>query len=372
MTQTFRNLLRIFLVLAAASPVLRAQTLRQEADRAGLLVGAAAAPFLLSQGDYARTLASQFNMVEAENSMKWRATEPERGKFDFSRGDELVAFAEAHHMAVRGHNLLWYIYNPAWLERGHFTPGELREIMRDHIMRVAGHYAGKVFAWDVVNEAFDGHGRVRSSIWYDEPGIGLAGKGTAYIAQAFRWAHEADPKALLFYNDYADEGINAKSDAIYAMVKDFKARGVPIDGVGFQSHLRLGAKGLSSFGKNLARFAALGVQIHITELDCGIPIGPDGKPLHSADLKKQAKIYRRVAEACSKQPACTALQTWGVADKYSWIPHHTHGKRGAALMFDRDYQPKPAFEAVMDIFSRAANDSKIVDERRKLERRQGN
>lgn len=367
MAKGFKKILNVFLVLAAASPGLFAQTLRQEAARAGLLVGAAAAPFLLSQPDYARTLADQFNMVEAENAMKWRATEPERGKFNFGPGDELVKFAEAHDMKVRGHNLLWHIHNPPWLEQGHFTPAQLRQIMREHIMRVVGHFAGKVFAWDVVNEAIDGNGKVRHSIWYDGPGIGLAGKGTAYVEQAFRWAHEADPKALLFYNDYADAGFNAKSDAIYAMVKDFKARGVPIDGVGFQLHLRLGARGLDSFPQNLARFAALGVQIHITELDCGIPIGPDGKPLHEGDLKKQARIYRRVSDACAKQSACTAIQTWGITDKYSWIPHHTHGKLGAALLFNNDYQPKAAFGAVMEALSQAARDNKTVAERLKFD-----
>ncbi len=364
LARLLRGAAKILLTLAAASSLVLAQTLREEATRAGLLVGAAAAPAHFSEADYARTLSSQFNMLEAENAMKWTATEPEGGVFDFKLGDEVVAFAQAHQMAVRGHNLLWYQHNPSWLVNGHFSPDELSAAMQEHIQRVVEHFAGKVFAWDVVNEAFDDQGRVRSSIWYDQPGIGLAGKGTAYIEKAFRWAHQADPKALLFYNDVDAQGVNAKSDAIYAMVKDFKARGVPLDGVGFQAHLRLDGKGLDTFARNLARFAALGLQIHITELDVGIPIGADGKPLHPADSEKQAQIYRRVAEACAAQPACTAFQTWGFTDKYSWIPGFTHGKLGAALIWDGNYQPKPAFRAVLAAFSRAAADSKTVAERK--------
>ena len=123
-----------------------------------------------------------------------------------------------------------------------------------------------MFAWDVVNEAFLENGNVEPSIWYDSPGIGLAGKGTAYVEQSFRWARAADPKALLFYNDYDTEGLNAKSDAVYEMVKDYKKRGVPIDGVGIQAHIiDLDMAGISSFAANLKRLTALGLQVHITE-----------------------------------------------------------------------------------------------------------
>ena len=327
----------------------RQQTLRDAADRIGLLVGAAVDPRHFSEPEYAETLAREFNMVEPENAMKWPQTEPAQGRFDFGPGDAVVSFAEAHQMKVRGHNLLWYEHNPKWLENGHFTPAELHDIMQRHITTVAGHFAGKVFAWDVVNEAFDSNGELRHSIWFDQPGIGLADKGTAYIEQAFRWAHEADPKALLFYNDYAAEGINAKSDAIYAMAKDLKRRGVPIDGVGLQMHLSLDdvAK-LSSLDANISRLAALGLQVHITELDVGLPITANGQLRDPRDARRQADLYALVARACVESPACTAFQTWGFTDKYSWIPGFTHGARGAALLFDAEYQPKPAFDAVLD------------------------
>src|SRR5207302_9312074 len=142
-------------------------------------------------------------------------------------------------MKVRGHTLVWGWTNPPWLTSQTFTVEQLAHILHEHITRVAGHYRGKVFAWDVVNEGFDEHGKVKPSIWYDQPGIGFAGKGTAYIEQTFRWAHAADPDALLFYNDGGAETVNEKSDAIYAMVRDFKRRGVPIDGVGDRKSTRL-------------------------------------------------------------------------------------------------------------------------------------
>jgi endo-1,4-beta-xylanase len=364
--RTIMTLAGLATVTAAAVPANQEPSLREAAGRIGLLVGAAVDPTRLAEADYAETLAREFNMVEPENVMKWRNTEPARGQFDFEPGDQVVAFAQAHQMKVRGHNLLWAVRNPAWLAQGQFTPPELREIMHQHIARVAGHYARKVFAWDVVNEAFDAHGGLSHSIWFDRPGIGLAREGTAYIEQAFRWAREADPAALLFYNDYAAEGMNAKSDAIYAMVKDFKRRGVPIDGVGLQMHLSLqDAARVSSLDANINRLAALGVQVHITEMDVGLPLesgeasGQSSNPASTsgsnsafdpASAQQQADLYGRVAGVCASNPGCTAFQTWGFTDRYSWIPAFTRGKRGAGLLFDADYKPKLCYDAVLKAF----------------------
>ena len=200
----------------------------------------------------------------------------------------------------------------------------------------------------MANEAFDEGkrtGELRSTIWYDAPGIGYAQKGPAYLAQCFRWAHEADPQALLFYNEAEAEPLNRKSDAIYAMVHDFKRQGVPIDGVGMQLHIGAELPDIASISANIARFTALGVQVHITEMDVSLPVDPDGNAVNS-DLQQQASIYRQVAEACLAHPGCTAIQTWGFTDKYSWIGSHSKKTRGAALPFDRNYQPKPAYEAL--------------------------
>jgi endo-1,4-beta-xylanase len=326
-----------------------AQSLRDYADRIGILIGAAVNPSKLTEEAYAATLAREFNMVEPENAMKWRAIRPDQKTFNFKPGDQVVTFAQAHRMKVRGHCLLWQKYNPAWLMNGHFTSEQLSDLLREHISIVMKHYAGQVFAWDVVNEAFDANGGFEHSIWYDSPGIGMAGKGTAYLEQAFRWARVADPKALLFYNDYDAEGLNAKSDAIYAMVKDFKRRGVPIDGVGLQAHIfNLSTKEISSISDNIARLTALGLAVHITEMDAALPTDRNGNLVNDSDLTKQAEIYRFVAKACLRQRGCNAFQTWGFTDKYSWIPIYTKGTKGKALLFDENYAPKPVYNALRD------------------------
>lgn len=348
MSKSLRPVLALAL-LCAAGVCGFAQTMRRRADAAGVLVGAAVDPRRFGEAAYASTLAREFNMVEPENVLKWGTLRPDRNTFDFRAGDSVVRFARAHGMKVRGHCLLWSEYNPAWLSKGEHTPEELSAILREHVFRVMRHYSGEVFAWDVVNESFLADGSVESSVWYDSPGIGLKGKGTSYIEQAFRWAREADPKALLFYNDYDTEGVNPKSDAVYEMLKDFRARGVPVDGVGIQAHIMdLENRDIETFAANLERLAALGLQIHVTEMDVGLPVDARGGLRNPEDLKRQAEIYRAIAEGCFRQPKCTAFQTWGFTDKYSWIPGWTKGEKGAPLLFDEAYAPKPAYESVVD------------------------
>jgi endo-1,4-beta-xylanase len=343
------------LLLAAGTGKIFAQSLRDVADKRQILVGAAVNPRLFAEAVYASTLAREFNMVEAENVMKWGAIRPGQDKFNFGPGDEVVAFAQAHQMRVRGHCLLWSEHNPAWLSQGSFTPEQLSKLLREHITTVMKHYSGRVFAWDVVNESFLANGKIEPSIWYDGPGFGFAGKGTAYIEQALRWARAADPKALLFYNDYDTEGLNPKSDAVYAMVKDFKKRGVPIDGVGIQAHIfNFDMKKISSLSANLARLTALGVQVHITEMDVALPLDANGVLSNPGDLARQADIYRFVATACAQEPGCTAFQTWGFTDKYSWIPNYTKRAKGKALLFDQDYAPKPAYDALRKVLGQRA------------------
>jgi endo-1,4-beta-xylanase len=326
-----------------------AQSLRQAADDDGLLIGTAVRPSQLTESAYASTLAREYNMVEAEDAMKWWVLRPDRATYDFRLGDEVVHFAQAHQIKVRGHCLVWGRSNPDWLAQGHFAAPDLSQLLHDHITRVMKHYEDQVFAWDVVNEALDENGNVRDSLWYNQPGIGFSEKGTAYIEQVFRWAHEADPHALLFYNDAEGEELNRKSDAIYVMVKDFKRRGVPIDGVGLQLHiptLDAGAPALAAnISANIARLTALGVQVHITELDVSVPLDSDGRA-RADDLIRQAEVYRSIVRACLNNPGCTAIQTWGFTDKYSWIGSHSHGTRGQALPFDRAYQPKSAYGAL--------------------------
>jgi endo-1,4-beta-xylanase len=334
-----------FLALAVATA--HAQTLRDSAGRSGMLVGTAVRPQQLSEPLYAATLAREFNMIEPEDVMKWETIHPAPETYDFSQGDRLVAFAISHRMKVRGHTLTWHQQNPRWLNDQERTSEQLARILEQHIKTVVGHYRGKVFAWDVVNEAFDETTpvKLRSTIWYDQPGIGRAGKGSAYIEDCFRWAHAAGPDALLFYNDVEAEWMNPKSDAIYAMVRDFRRRGVPIDGVGFQMHLGNLHPDVASISENIGRFTALGVQVQITEMDVALPVDSDGNA-RPADLQLQADVYRQIALACLAHAGCTAIQTWGFTDKYSWIGSHSRHTQGAALLFDREYRPKPAYDAL--------------------------
>jgi endo-1,4-beta-xylanase len=334
-------------ILAASSP----QTLREAANSAGILIGTAVRPGLFPEAAYSATLGREFNMIEAEDAMKWWTIRRNAGTFDFGAGDAVVRFAQTHGMKVRGHCLVWDHQNPEWLAQSHLPPEQLAHLMHDHITSVMKHYAGQVFAWDVVNEALDENGHFKDSIWYNQPGIGMAEKGSAYVEQAFRWAHEVDPDALLFYNDNGGEGLNGKSDAIYAMVKDFKHRGVPIDGVGLQMHISKLDFDTEAVARNIARLAALGVQVHITELDVSLPLDANSE-VTKEDLVHQAEVYRGVVLACLKNPGCTAIQTWGFTDKWSWIGSHSHGMRGAALPFDRSYKPKAAYQAMLDEISK--------------------
>src|SRR5450759_3187678 len=368
----------VFVLAAAAfcagfGAGVREQSLREAAQASGLLIGTAVRPAQLSEAAYASTLAREFNMLEPEDALKWEVVHPDRQSFDFSQADQIVDFATRHGMKVRGHTLVWHQQNPKWLTEGKYPSGELAEILEQHIKTVVGHYRGKVFAWDVVNEAFDElqPGKLRSTIWRDQRGIGeaenevasryepqassnrarskLEARGSqqsySHIERCFRWAHEADPQALLFYNEAEAEIMNPKSDAIYAMVRDFRQRGVPIDGVGFQMHIANLHADVASISANINRFTALGVQVHITEMDVALPVDPNGNP-RPEDLQRQADIYREIAGACLAHPGCTAVQTWGFTDKYSWIGSHSKHTQGAALLFDRKYQAKPAYDAL--------------------------
>jgi endo-1,4-beta-xylanase len=356
----------------------REQSLREAAQASGMLIGTAVRPAQLSEVAYASTLAREFNMLEPEDVLKWEVVHPEGEFFDFSQGDQIVDFAVRHGMKVRGHTLVWHQQNPKWLTEGKYASSELALILEKHIKAVVGHYRGKIFAWDVVNEAFDElqPGKLRSTIWRDQPGIGLAGNEVAssheprawsaparsklearspkrsysYIERCFRWTHEADPQALLFYNEAGAEVVNPKSDAIYAMVRDFRQRGVPIDGVGLQMHIEKLRADVASVSANIKRFTALGVQVHITEMDVALPVDANGSP-RPDDLQRQADIYREVATACLSHPGCTAIQTWGFTDKYSWIGWHSKKTQGAALPFDRNYGAKPAYDALRDMLA---------------------
>ncbi len=319
-------------------------TLGQAAAHHNIRVGAAADSPYLSDNNYAAILGSEFSQLQAENEMKFSIIHPLSNGYHFSGGDALTSFAQAHNRAVRGDTLVWHNQVPSWVTNGNYNSMPLATILQDHITTVMGHYAGKVYAWDVVNEAFNSDGSMRSTIWYDQPGIGFAFMGTKYIEQTLTWAHAADANALLFYNDYGAETMNAKSDAIYAMAQDFKSRNVPLDGIGFQLHIDLSfddPNTLASVASNMQRFAALGLIFHITESDIRL------SDSSAASFNAQAKLYGEIATLCVQQPACKLFHTWGLTDKYSWIPSF-FPREGWALLWDANYQKKLAYNSVLN------------------------
>jgi endo-1,4-beta-xylanase len=324
------------------------QPLRDLGARRGVRMGTAVDPsYFTTESTYAATLAREYDQAEPENDMKFGPIHPGPATYSFTRADAIVKFSGDRAMAVRGHTLVWYQQNPAWLTG--LSPKDLSDALADHIHTVVGRYAGKVYAWDVVNEAFNDDGTLRSTIWSNAPGIGLT--GTAYIEQAFRWAHEADPQGKLFYNDYNAEGVNTKSDAIYRMAQDFVARGVPLRGIGLQMHLTAGGFSKTSVDANLKRLTDLGLEVQITELDVRLPVDSTGTA-SAANLTTQAQIYHDVVELCLKYPKCTAVQTWGFTDRHSWIPGTFPGM-GAGLPFDSSYQSKPAYDAMASVLQTA-------------------
>ncbi|GAB3406726.1 endo-1,4-beta-xylanase [Flindersiella endophytica] len=307
----------------AAGPATAASTLGAAAAQSGRYFGAAIAQGHLGDGQYVNTWTTEFNGVTPENEMKWDATEPNRGQFSFGAADQIVSQARSRGMTIRGHTLVWHAQYPGWV--GNLSGSDLRSAMVNHINGVAGHWRGQIYAWDVVNEAFEENGSRRQSIFQQRI-------GNSYIEEAFRAARAADPNAKLCYNDYNTDGINAKSTGIYNMVVDFRNRGVPIDCVGMQSHLGSNSN-LSSYQANLQRFSDLGVEVQITELD----VGGSGSA--------QANVYRQVAQACMNVARCKGITTWGVTDKYSWRSGDT------PLLFDGNFSKKQAYTAVLDVLN---------------------
>ncbi len=324
----------------------RDPSLRAAAASKGLHIGAAAASqYIENEEAYRSTLGGEFNELTPENEMKWQTIHPERDRYNFCPGDKLVAFAEANGMKVRGHVLVWHQQNPSWLRAGNFNREQLIQILKDHIFTVVGHYRGKILEWDVVNEAFNGDGSFRDTIWQE-------GIGPDYIDMAFEWAHEADPGAKLFYNDYNNETINSQSNAIYEYVQGMIARGVPIDGVGFQFHTAPAwAPSAESVRQNFVRFGALGLETNITEMDVRLPHQPDASsPITDAQYQQQADVYRRAMQACLDSGSCKSFVVWGISDLHSWVPG-TFPPYDDALLFDRSYQPKPAYTAILNLLT---------------------
>lgn len=302
-----------------------ATTLGGQAAASGRYFGAAVAASKLDDATYTDILDREFTMVTPENELKWDATEPSRGSFTFTAADRIADHADRQGQLLRGHTLVWHSQLPSWVS-GIRDADTLRTVVHDHINGVMSRYKGKIYAWDVVNEAFaDGSTARRSSVFQDVLGDG-------FIEDAFRTARAADPAAKLCYNDYNIENwSDAKTQGVYAMVKDFVARGVPIDCVGLQAHFGTGGPP-ASLGTTLANFAALGVDVQITELDIA---------------GAAASAYEASVDACMQVSRCTSITTWGIRDSDSWRSSTN------PLLFDASGNPKPAYDAVLTALGNA-------------------
>lgn len=291
----------------------------------GTAVGQA---FYKGDSRYIDILKGNCNIVVAENHMKFRYLQPERGVYRFAKADSLVEFAEANGMKVRGHTLLWHNENPAWLQDGKFDKNQLLSLLEDHIRTVMGRYKGRILEWDVVNETVK-----HPSFWTRKV-------GQEAVDSAFVYAHRADPAALLFYNDYDAENNSGKGDEVFEYVLERRARGIPIHGVGLQGHFMLGRIDSASIDRNVKRLAAAGLRVSFTEVDVRMSL-----PADSAKLKQQARDYATVLGICLDNSNCRTFLTWGVHDGQSWIPQ-AHPGRGAALPYDSAFAPKPAYFAL--------------------------
>jgi endo-1,4-beta-xylanase len=347
--RAFSMLLLVFLFLTHINTqfqgAAREPDLQSLAQRRDFYVGAAVdIEAFREENEYQAILKREFNICVAENVFKFSYLQPEKGVYQFDDPDLLANFAQANGLKLRGHTLIWHKQLPPWVTEGKFNRQEAVALMKDHISTVVKRYQGKMWVWDVVNEAVDedGKGLRKDSFWYKTI-------GPDYVKLAFQFAREADPGALLYYNDFSAEDIGSKSKAVYQLVRDLKQQGVQIDGVGWQMHIDTNFKIKPSYRDNAKRLADLGLELSITELDVKITL-----PSTKEALTKQADVYRDVAQFCLTIPNCKALVMWGFTDKYSWIPEVSPGS-GDALIFDADYQPKPAYlslkQAIQDATS---------------------
>ena len=268
---------------------------------------------------YRERLITTFTSVTPENEMKWAEIQPERGEFDFEEADVLMDFARDTNKRVRGHALVFDLQLPEWLTEEDWTPQELTDVMRTHIHTVVRRYRGRIAEWDVVNEPLAGDGSLERNLFYRVLGPG-------YIAQAFRFARQADPNARLFLNEIGAER-GRKSTALFVLAEALKKRGVPIDGIGFQNHTTGRDSPSPARLRKLFRAARrLGLDAAITEMDVG-----------ATEEGPQARVYGQAARVCAEEPNCTGLTVWGVTDRWSWL-----GEDAKPLPFDEDGEPKPA------------------------------
>lgn len=352
---------------ACARPTPQSATSLKEALSHDFHVGAAvnAAQFTGRDTAGVAIVKTQFNTITPENVLKWESVHPRPGVYDFAAPDRYVEFGQANGMRIIGHTLVWHNQTPRWVFQnargGPASRDTLLARMRDHIHMVVGRYRGKIFGWDVVNEAVDEDGSLRRSPWYDII-------GPEFIEKAYEYAHEADPSAELYYNDYSLENAPKRNGAV-ALIKQLQSRGIRIAAVGLQGHYKLDWPTIAQIDSTIEAFAALGIKVNVTELDVDVlpPVtrGPTaevtaqgtagaGSNPYRAGLPDavQQKLARRYAdlfqEFMRRRDVIDRVTFWGVGDGDSWLNNWpVRGRTSYPLLFDRQHRPKPAFDAVM-------------------------
>lgn len=326
-------------------------------------IGAAVNPRTIQTQE--ELLAYHFNSITAENEMKFVSLQPEEGKFTFGDADAIVNFAKRYGMQVRGHTLVWHNQTTDWLFEdragGLVSKETLYARMKEHIHTVVGRYKEHIYAWDVVNEviADEGQALLRESKWTEIAGI-------EFIAKAFELAHEADPNALLFYNDY-NESNPLKREKIYRLVQLLVEQGAPIHGMGLQAHWNLYGPSLDDIRAAIEKYASLGLQLQLTELDVSMFAFDDKR----ADLKEapaelielQAQRYEQMFKLLKEyKDIIGAVTFWGAADDYTWLDNFpVHGRKNWPFLFDDRHQPKPAYYRVAEVAGSRTRTSGLMD-----------
>lgn len=318
-------------------------------------IGVAISPRSMSGAD-AQLIIQQFNSITPENAMKMGPIHPEENHYNWTIADSTVNFAQAHGMKVRGHNLCWHEQTPRWLFKDSLgntvTKAVLLKRLKDHITTVVNRYKGKVYAWDVVNEAVDDDSTrlYRNSLWYQ-----ICGED--FIAKAFEYAHEADPNAVLFYNDYNTERPE-KRERVYQLLKKLVDAKVPINGVGLQAHWSLYEPTESELRTAIEKFSSLGLKVQITELDISVYHWEKNRrpkqagesdaftpALEQQQLEQYKKVFRIFRDY---KNVITGVTFWGVSDRNTWLDDYpVPGRKNYPLLFDEKLQPKKAYWEVV-------------------------
>jgi endo-1,4-beta-xylanase len=319
-------------------------------------MGVALSPRSIQQADTSLIL-QHFNSITAENVMKMGPIHPEENRYDWAPADALVDYAQAHRMRMRGHTLCWHQQAPGWIfteAKGDTVSREvLLSRLKEHITAVVTRYKGKVYAWDVVNEAIsdEPNQMYRTSPWFKVC-------GEMFIAKAFQFAHEADPNAKLFYNDYNTEN-PSKREHIFQMLKKLIDAGVPVHGVGLQGHWSLSNPDEASLEASINKFSSLGIEVQITELDVTVYPQEKGRRVRRPDEsdaftpemeERQMAQYVRIFDVLRRhKDVITGVTFWNVSDRHSWLDNFpVRGRKNYPLLFDQNLQPKKAYWRVVD------------------------